>query len=87
MADDGTVARAGIGLTNAGPTPVKATEAEQYLTGKKPDEATIDEAARLAAGAASPSPDHRGSVEYKREMTRVLVGRALRKAVARAGGN
>ena len=42
-----------------------------------PDEKTIAEAARLAAKAASPSADRRGSVEYKREMTRVLAGRAL----------
>jgi carbon-monoxide dehydrogenase medium subunit len=83
---DGTVERAGIGLTAAGPTPVKATEAERYLKGKKPDEATIAETARLAAQATSPSADRRGSVEYKREMARVLAGRALRKAVQRAGG-
>jgi len=83
---DGAVERAGIGLTNAGPTPVKATEAERYLAGKKPDEATITEAARLASSAAAPSADRRGAVDYKREMARVLAARALRKAVQRAGG-
>lgn len=82
----GEVERAGIGLTNAGPTPVKAREAEDYLRGKKPDDATIAEAARLAARAAAPSADRRGSVEYKREMARVLAARALRRAVQRAGG-
>ncbi|MBI4541575.1 MAG: xanthine dehydrogenase family protein subunit M [Gemmatimonadetes bacterium] len=82
----GEVERAGIGLTNAGPTPVKAREAEDYLRGKKPDGATIAEAARLAARAAAPTADRRGSVEYKREMARVLAARALRRAVQRAGG-
>ena len=82
----GEVERTGIGLTNAGPTPVRATEAEQYLGGKKPDAATIAEAARLAARAAKPSPDRRGTVEYKREMARVLTARALTTAVQRAGG-
>jgi carbon-monoxide dehydrogenase medium subunit len=82
----GEVERAGIGLTNAGPTPVKAREAEDYLRGKKPDDATIAEAARLAGRAAAPTADRRGSVEYKREMARVLTARALRKAVQRAGG-
>ncbi len=83
---DGTVERAGIALTNAGPTPVKAKDAEAYLTGKKPDTPAIAEAARQASQTASPSADRRGSVEYKREMARVLAARALKKAVQRAGG-
>ena len=83
---DGTIQRAGIGLTAAGPTPIEAVEAERFLAGKKPDAAAIQEAARLAAGATSPSADRRGTVEYKREMARVLTARALRKAVEKAGG-
>jgi carbon-monoxide dehydrogenase medium subunit len=86
LGKDGTVERAGIALTNAGPTPVKATDAEAYLTGKKPDDAAIAEAARRTAQTASPTADRRGSVEYKREMARVLAARALKKAVQRAGG-
>jgi len=82
----GEVERVGIGLTNAGPTPIQATAAEQFLRGKKPDAATIAEAARLAATAAAPSADRRGTVEYKTEMARVLTGRALAKAIARAQG-
>jgi carbon-monoxide dehydrogenase medium subunit len=82
----GAIERAGIGLTNVGPTPVKATGAEKYLAGKKPDEAVFAEAGRLAAAAANPSADRRGSVEYKKEMARVLTVRALRKAVQRAEG-
>jgi len=80
----GTIERAGIGLTNAGPTPVKATEAERSLIGKQPDEAAITHAAKLAAQAAAPTADRRGSVEYKREMARVLTARALRTAIGRA---
>ena len=86
LAADGTVQRAGVALTSVGPTPIKATDAERFLQGKTPDAQTIAEAARLAAGATSPSPDRRGSVEYKREMARVLTARALTTAVARAGG-
>jgi carbon-monoxide dehydrogenase medium subunit len=82
----GDVEHAGIGLTAAGPTPIKATEAERFLLKKKPDAATIAEAARLAAAATSPTADRRGSVEYKREMARVLTARALAKAIERAGG-
>jgi carbon-monoxide dehydrogenase medium subunit len=86
LAADGTVEKAGLALTNVGPTPIHCTEAEAYLTGKKPDAATLSETAKLAAKAATPSADRRGSVEYKREMARVLAGRALKTAVNRAGG-
>ena len=83
----GAVERAAIALTNAGLTPVEAADAAKYLVGKKPDEKTIAEASRMAAAKSSPSADRRGSVEYKKEMARVLTVRALRKAVQRAGGN
>jgi carbon-monoxide dehydrogenase medium subunit len=86
MGKGGVVEKAGIGLTNAAPTPVKATEAEKYLVGKKPDAAVIAETARLAAKATSPTADRRGAVDYKREMARVLTMRALKLAVDRTGG-
>jgi aerobic carbon-monoxide dehydrogenase medium subunit len=86
LGKQGEVERAGIGLTNAGPTPVKAFEAEQFLQGRRLDAETIAQAAVLASGAANPSPDRRGSVEYKREMARVLTARAIRAAARRAGG-
>jgi carbon-monoxide dehydrogenase medium subunit len=82
----GAIERAGIALTNAGPTPVRAAAAEAWLAGKKPDAAALAEAARLAGQAASPKADRRGSVTYKREMARVMAARALKKAVERAGG-
>jgi carbon-monoxide dehydrogenase medium subunit len=82
----GEVTRAGVGLTAVGPLPIKAAAAEQFLVNKRPDAATIAEAARLAAADASPTADRRGSVEYKREMARVLAARALTRAVERAGG-
>ena len=81
---DGVCTQAGIGLTNAGPTPVKASAAESFLVGKTLDDETIREAAQLASQAAEPSADLRGSEEYKRDMVRVLAGRALRMALARA---
>lgn len=86
IAANGTIDKAGIALTNAGPTPIKAVDAEKFLAGKKPDDATLQEAGRLAAKATNPSADRRGSVEYKREMARVLTVRALKAAVRRAGG-
>lgn len=82
----GEVAKAGIGLTNAGPTPIRATAAESFLTGKQPTQDNLAEAARLAAEAVSPSADRRGSIEYKRNMARVLTVRALKRAIDRASG-
>jgi carbon-monoxide dehydrogenase medium subunit len=82
----GVIERAGIGLTNLGPKPIKATDAEKHLAGKKPEEAAFAEAGRLAAAATSPGVDRRGSIEYKKDMARVLTARALRKAAERAGG-
>ena len=82
----GLVTSAGIGLTNVGPHPIKAHDAEQSLLGKQLDEASIHQAADLAVAAAQPSSDSRGPVDYKRAMVRVLCVRALRKALARATG-
>lgn len=87
LAGDGTIASAGVGLTNAGNKPVFAVEAGEYLVGKAPDDAVIAEAARLASAAASPSADRRGPVDYKVRMAAVLTGRAIRKALERAGGD
>ncbi|HEY3567242.1 MAG TPA: xanthine dehydrogenase family protein subunit M [Thermoanaerobaculia bacterium] len=77
----GEVASVGIGLTNAGPMPLRAAAAEQYLTGKQPDSGVIAEAARLAGAAATPNADRRGTVEYKRNVARVLTGRAIQQAI------
>jgi len=81
----GAVASCGIALTNAGPTPLEAAEAAKFLVGKVPDAKTIAEAAKLAAAKCDPSADHRGSVEYKKDMARVLAARALQTAFERAG--
>src|SRR3989454_1039750 len=81
----GACDQVGIGLTSVGLTAIKATRAEAALKGNRPDDAAIKRAAQLCAEAAQPSEDLRGSVEYKRDMVRVLTARALRKALERAG--
>lgn len=74
-----------IGLTNVSAVPMRATQAETRLTGQPLTDSAIEEAAELCASACDPSADLRGSEEYKRDVTRVLVGRAIRLAVDRAG--
>jgi carbon-monoxide dehydrogenase medium subunit len=84
FADGGTVGRAGIALTGVGPTNLRARAAEDALRGRTLDDGAIRDAARLAAEAAEPFDDHRGSVEYKRTMVRVYTERGLRKAAEAA---
>ncbi|HYM62496.1 MAG TPA: xanthine dehydrogenase family protein subunit M [Thermoanaerobaculia bacterium] len=76
----------GIGLTNVGSTPIKAVRAEASLKGKPLNDQNIQAAALIASEEAEPTADLRGSVEYKRSLVRVLTGRALRRAIARATG-
>jgi aerobic carbon-monoxide dehydrogenase medium subunit len=87
LGTSGAVEQVGLALTNVGPTAVRATAAEKYLIGKKPDAAALGETARLAAQATSPNADRRGAADYKKEMGRVLATRALKKALQRAGGH
>jgi len=74
------------GLTNVASTPLKVHAAEALLQGKRLDQESIQQAAQLAAEAARPEADLRGSVEYKRDMERVLTTRALTGALERARG-
>ena len=84
--DDGKVGSAGIGLTAVGPQNLKAEKAEASLKGARLDDAAIKQAAALAAEAADPKADHRGSVEYKRNIVRVFTERGLKRAYERARG-
>ena len=83
---NGTCQRVGIGLTNAGPTPIRARKAEESLRGKKLDNAAIGQAARLAAEESQPSSDLRGPEEYKRGLVKELTRRALMRALERTRG-
>jgi len=80
----GRVLRAGIGLTGVGPSTIQAVAAEQALTGRLLDTDAIEEAAALAAEAAQPRSDQRGSAAYKRHVVATFVRRGLtrREAVA-----
>ncbi len=81
---NGTIGRAGLALTGVGPSNLRATAAEEALTGAEPNEETITKAAALAAEASQPRSDNRGTVEYKRSVVRVFAERGLRKAIATA---
>jgi len=78
------VARAGIALTGVGGSTIEAVAAAGALVGRPLTAETIEQAAGLAADAARPRTDHRGSAEYKRHMVRTFVTRILSRADAAA---
>jgi aerobic carbon-monoxide dehydrogenase medium subunit len=77
---NGKIAQAGVALTGVGPTNIRARAAEEALAGAEPTEAAMKDAARLAAEAAEPHDDIRGTAEYKRNVVRVFTERGLRTA-------
>ncbi len=80
------VEKAAITLGSAGPGPLRATAAEEALTGQVPGAKLIEWAAQLASAGIDPSPDIHASTEYRRAMVPVITGRALTQAVQRAKG-
>ena len=72
-----TVVRAGIALTGVGGSTIGCTDAAAALAGQPHTADRIAEAAELAASAARPKTDHRGTAEYKRQLVRVFVSRIL----------
>ncbi len=72
-----TVRSASLALGSVAPTVVSATAAEEHLAGRPLDEATIAEAARLAADGVTPIDDVRATAVYRSEEIAVMVSRAL----------
>ena len=66
-----------IGLCSVGPTPFRAKAAERILIGKPMTERLIREAAQVACEETQP----RSRPWYRREMTRVMVQRAILRAM------
>lgn len=71
------VTRAGIALTGVGGSTISADEAAHLLVGGSLTADVIGEAAELAAQAAQPRTDHRGSASFKRQVVRVFTSRIL----------
>lgn len=81
---EGSCTKAGIGLTNVNPTPMRAARSEEVLVGSKLTSEDIEKAAEYAAADCSPSPDLRGDEEYKRHLVNVITKRMINKAIQRA---
>ena len=81
--DDGHLRRARIGLTNMGSTPLRASAVESALGGAGASAQTVAAAAEQAPEGTSPVTDTNASSEYRRELSKVLVRRAVAEALAR----
>ena len=84
--DGDTIADAGVGLAAVGAPHFVSTGAETALRGASPSDAVISAAAAAAAADCDPTTDQRGPAAYKRHLAGELTARAIRRAVARAGG-
>lgn len=82
--DQGRCIKAGVGLTNVSPLPLRAKRSEEVLIGSDLSEAVIAQAAKYAAEDCNPSEDLRGNEEYKRHLVKVITKRMLNKAISRA---
>lgn len=69
-----------IAIGAAAPVPLRAVKAEAVLRGEPFTEQAVEEAARTAVGEIRPIDDVHGTAWYRRQLTRALVGRALRRA-------
>ena len=76
--------RAGTGIGSAGPTPLVASEAEEFISGeldwegrRDPSDATVRRFGELVASAARPIDDVRGTADYRRHALAVLARRCL----------
>ena len=80
-----TCLQARIALASVAPTPVRATAAEALLEGREVTDDLIRQAAERAVEACNPITDVRGTVEYRKELVKVLTRRTLRQCMASLG--
>ena len=80
----GTCTKAGIGLTNVNPTPLRASRSEEVLVGSNLNDDVINQAAQYASEDCNPSSDLRGDEDYKRHLVKVITKRMIKKAISRA---
>jgi carbon-monoxide dehydrogenase medium subunit len=73
----GTISEARIGLTNMGPTPLRASATEQALAGSDGTQQAVAAAAARAAEGTNPPNDLSGRSDYRAHLAEVLTTRAV----------
>ena len=81
---NGVCTKAGVGLTNVNPLPMRASRSEEVLVGSKLTDDVIEQAALYASEDCNPTDDLRGDEDYKRHLVKVVTKRMLKKAIERA---
>ena len=82
--DGGICKSAAVALTNVGDTPIFVEAAGKSLVGTAVDDAAIARAVAAAKAATKPAADMRGPQDYRAHAAGVMVGRAIKRALARA---
>ena len=77
----GKIMEARVGVGGAEPCPRRIAEAEAALNGKTPGDAVFRAAAEAASQAVEPLEDHQTTGEYRRDLVRAVVRRALESSV------
>ena len=85
--DSGALKNVRIGMCAVGPTSLLAPKAAALLEGKTPDASLLKQAGETAAAEAEPVGDGRGSEAYKRNLVRVLLPRAVQRALTAGSSN
>jgi carbon-monoxide dehydrogenase medium subunit len=83
---NGVCEDARIALGGVAPTPIRARKAEEVLKGEKLGDGVVQQAAETAAAETRPIDDVRSTAEYRRQLSKVLVRRAIRLSKERAQG-
>jgi len=78
----GKIRDARIGVGGAESSPRRVPEAEAALNGSGPTDAAFRAAAEAAAKAIDPLEDHQTNAEYRRDLVRAVVRRALEQSVS-----
>ncbi|NND14628.1 MAG: xanthine dehydrogenase family protein subunit M [Acidimicrobiia bacterium] len=84
LGDDGKISEAGVALTAVNNKNTRAAAAEQALVGQEPSDHLFKEAGALAARAAEPESNVRGTAEWKRNVVSVYTRRGLEASLAQA---
>ena len=74
---DGKIGDARVGVGGAEARPRRIIEAEAALNGKAPADVVFRAAAEVAAAAIDPLVDHQTTGDYRRDLVRAVVRRAL----------
>ena len=79
---DGRIADARVGVGGAEASPRRVPEAEACLNGKTPGNAVFVAAAEAAAKAIDPLEDHQTNADYRRDLVRAVIRRALEQSAS-----